>query len=193
MTPKSRNSEDRTRRPLVDNDSVIMFPQQWIRLKKQCIDIQSYRVLGNAYRNVSVHTATNLQRRVTAKSAITLLLKEVISIQFDQNLPQGENWATEDIIKQNAKYDRPQKRTEHIRRSGKSEVKPLVYEVFPLFVFPKCYIYSKIVLKLIADPPGEYPIYRFIYSGTHKLLVALPGYVTTGVRNGGIGLTDRLD
>jgi hypothetical protein len=34
---------------------------------------------------------TNLQSMVTAKNAITLLLKEVISIRFDQNLPQGEN------------------------------------------------------------------------------------------------------
>jgi hypothetical protein len=52
--------------------------------------IQSRRFLGNAYRNVSVHMATNLQRTVTAEDAITLLLKEVI-IRFDQNLPQGEN------------------------------------------------------------------------------------------------------
>jgi hypothetical protein len=35
--------------------------------------------------------ATNLQSTVTAKNVITLLIKEVISIRFDQNLPQGEN------------------------------------------------------------------------------------------------------
>jgi hypothetical protein len=35
--------------------------------------------------------ATNLQSTVTEKNAITLLLKEVIFIWFDQNLPQGEN------------------------------------------------------------------------------------------------------
>jgi hypothetical protein len=35
--------------------------------------------------------ATNVQSRVTEKNTITLLLKEVISIRFDQNLPQGEN------------------------------------------------------------------------------------------------------
>jgi hypothetical protein len=35
--------------------------------------------------------ATNHQSTVTEKNAITLLLKEVISIRFDQNLPQGEN------------------------------------------------------------------------------------------------------
>jgi hypothetical protein len=45
---------------------------------------------GIAYRNVSVHTATNLQSTVTARNTITLLLKEVISIRFDQTLPQGE-------------------------------------------------------------------------------------------------------
>jgi hypothetical protein len=34
---------------------------------------------------------TNLQSIVTAKNARTLLLKEVFSMQFDQNVPQGEN------------------------------------------------------------------------------------------------------
>jgi hypothetical protein len=34
---------------------------------------------------------TNLKSTVTVKNAITLLLKEVISIRFDKNLPQGEN------------------------------------------------------------------------------------------------------
>jgi hypothetical protein len=33
----------------------------------------------------------NLQDTVTEKNAITLLLKEVISMRFDQNLPQGVN------------------------------------------------------------------------------------------------------
>jgi hypothetical protein len=66
MTPESRNSGGRVRRPY-----------------------------NNAYRNVSVHTATNLQSTVIARNAITLLLKEVTSIRFDQNLPQGENWPTE--------------------------------------------------------------------------------------------------
>jgi hypothetical protein len=37
MTPESRNSRGRSRQPLLDNGSVILFPQQWIRLKKQCI------------------------------------------------------------------------------------------------------------------------------------------------------------
>jgi hypothetical protein len=34
---------------------------------------------------------TNLQSIVTAKNAIALLLKEVLSIQFDQNLRQRKN------------------------------------------------------------------------------------------------------
>jgi hypothetical protein len=38
---------------------------------------------------------TNLQGTVTAKNTITLLLKEVISIRFDQNLLQGENSPTD--------------------------------------------------------------------------------------------------
>jgi hypothetical protein len=33
----------------------------------------------------------NLQSTVTAKTMVTLLLKEAISIRFEQNLPQGEN------------------------------------------------------------------------------------------------------
>jgi hypothetical protein len=44
---------------------------------------------------------TNLQSTVTAKNAITLLLKDVIPMLFDQNLPQGENRPTEDRIRQN--------------------------------------------------------------------------------------------
>jgi hypothetical protein len=44
MTPESRNYGDRTRRPLLDNGSVIMFPQETIRLKKQCF----------AYRTTSI-------------------------------------------------------------------------------------------------------------------------------------------
>jgi hypothetical protein len=37
MTPESRSSGGRATRPLLANDSVVMFPQQRIRLKKQCI------------------------------------------------------------------------------------------------------------------------------------------------------------
>jgi hypothetical protein len=47
-----------------------------------------------------VSTATNLQSTVTAKNAIILLLKEVNSKEFDQKLPQGENWPSEDRIQQ---------------------------------------------------------------------------------------------
>jgi hypothetical protein len=49
---------------------------------------KSRRFLGNAYRTASFHAATNLQSTVTAKNAITLLLKEVICIRFDQNPPK---------------------------------------------------------------------------------------------------------
>jgi hypothetical protein len=72
--------------------------------------IQSHRFLCNTYRNVSVHTATNLQSTGTATNVITLLLMEVISIWFDQNLPHAENWPTEDRIRQN---------TEEVRISHK--------------------------------------------------------------------------
>jgi hypothetical protein len=60
-------------------------------------------------------------------NAITLLLKEVLSIRFDQNLPQGEKWP-----EQNTEYDRRQNTTEHRRRQkkkSKSEEKSLVYVV----------------------------------------------------------------
>jgi hypothetical protein len=73
--------------------------------------------LGNAHRNVSVHTATNLQIKITAKNAVTPLLKEMIPILFDQNLPQGENWPTDD------------RRQIVARRSYRTEVKSLFYVV----------------------------------------------------------------
>jgi hypothetical protein len=37
MKPESRNSGGRAKRPLLYSGSVIMFPQQRIRLKEQCI------------------------------------------------------------------------------------------------------------------------------------------------------------
>jgi hypothetical protein len=77
------------------------FPSNKCDWRSNALHIESRRFLGNTCRNVSVHTATNLQSTVTAKNEITLLLKEVISIQFDQNLPQGENWPTEGRIRQN--------------------------------------------------------------------------------------------
>jgi hypothetical protein len=48
----------------------------------------------------------NLQCTVTAKNEINLLLKEVISIRFDKNLPQGENRPTENRRRQNTEEDR---------------------------------------------------------------------------------------
>jgi hypothetical protein len=58
---------------------------------------------------------TDLQSTVTVKNTITLLLKEVISVLFNQNLPQGENWVTEDRIWQNAEEDRTQKTESKVR------------------------------------------------------------------------------
>jgi hypothetical protein len=46
---------------------------------------------------------TNLQRTVTVKNTITVLLTEVNSIRFDKNLPRGEN---------TTEYDRTQKTSE---------------------------------------------------------------------------------
>jgi hypothetical protein len=83
--------------------------------------IESGRFLGNAYRNVSIHTATNLQSTVTAKNAITLLLKDEISIRFKQNLPQGENCPTENRIKQNTEEGRTQKKKKK-KKKVRSEV-----------------------------------------------------------------------
>jgi hypothetical protein len=50
--------------------------------RSNALHTESRGFLGNAYRNVSVHTATNIQSTVTAKNAVTLLLKEVISTRF---------------------------------------------------------------------------------------------------------------
>jgi hypothetical protein len=73
---------------------------------------------------------TNFQSTVTAKNAITLLLKEVISVPFDQNPPQGENWPTEGRWRQNTEEDRTHKRTEHRRRQKKkSEVGSEVFSL----------------------------------------------------------------
>jgi hypothetical protein len=66
----------------------------------------------------------NLQRTVRAKNAITLLLKEVISIQFDQNLPQGVNWPTD---KSSTEYDR--RRKTNRRQKKNSEVKFVLPEL----------------------------------------------------------------
>jgi hypothetical protein len=38
----------------------------------------------------------------------------------------------------------------------------VTFRVFSLFVVTKCCGHSKIALQLIAVPPGEYPINRFI-------------------------------
>jgi hypothetical protein len=113
--------------------------------------------LGNAYRNVSVHAAKNLQSTVTAKNAINLLLKELIYIRFDQDLPQRENWQTEDRIRQTT--DRSQKWSFIL-----CGLVTVAFSMLSLLVDAKCY--SKTVLQIIVVSPGEYPINRFIWSGT---------------------------
>jgi hypothetical protein len=92
------------------------------------------RFLGNAYRNVSVYTATNLQSTVAARKAITLLLEEVISTRFDQNLPQGENWPTE------GKQNSEEFRSEAFILCG---VVTVTFRVLSLFVVMNYYSYSK--------------------------------------------------
>jgi hypothetical protein len=131
------------------------FPQQRIRLKKQCI---ARRFLGNAYRNISALTATNLQSTTTAKNAISLLLKEVIFIRFDQNLAQGENWPTETEYDRRPKTNRRQKKKSEEVRSEVfilCGVVTVTLRVLSLFVVTKCYSYRKIVLQLTVVPPGE--------------------------------------
>jgi hypothetical protein len=78
-------------------------------------------------------------------------LKGVISIRFDQNLPQGENWPTDDRIRRQNTEDK-----------FKSEVKSLVCVVSSLFVITMCYSYSETVLQLTVVLPDEYPINWFI-------------------------------
>jgi hypothetical protein len=111
------------------------------RFHSNALHTESRWFLGSAYRNVSVHMATNLQSIVTAKNVITLPLKEVISIRFNQILPQGGKWPTE----------------------ARSEV--FIFRVLLLFIVTKSY--SKTVLQLIVVLPGEYPINQFISSRTH--------------------------
>jgi hypothetical protein len=52
MTPESRNSGGRARRPLLDNGPVIMFSQQGKRMKKQSI---AYRVTSIPRRRFRSH------------------------------------------------------------------------------------------------------------------------------------------
>jgi hypothetical protein len=129
---------------------------------RNALHTESHQYLGSAYRNACVHMTMNHQSTVTAKNTITLLLKEMISILFDQNLPQGENWPTEDRIQHKTEYDRAQKTSEEEVRSQVFILYGVVMvtiRVLLLFVVTKCY--SKIVLHLIVVLPGEYPINGF--------------------------------
>jgi hypothetical protein len=96
-----------------------------------------------------------------AKNARPLLLEEVISIQFDQNLPQGENWPAE--LKIQLETEDKQKSEEEVR----SEVFILcgvtvTFRVLSWSLVMKRYSYSKVVLQLIVVLPAEHAINRFI-------------------------------
>jgi hypothetical protein len=54
----------------------------------------------------------------------------------------------------------------------------VTFRLLSLNAVTKCYNYSKTVLQANLFPLGEYPINRSSQSGTHELLVALPGYAT---------------
>jgi hypothetical protein len=124
--------------------------------RRNALHTESRQYLGNAYRNVTGHTATNLQTTVTAKNAITLLLNEMISIRFDKNQPQRGNWLTQ---------DRKDKRQREVRSEVFTScgVVTVTFRVL-LFVVTKCYSYSKIVLQLTVVPPGEYSIVTVTFS-----------------------------
>jgi hypothetical protein len=124
--------------------------------RSNALHAESRRFLGNACRNVPVHTATNLHSTAVEKSAITLLLKEVISIRFDQNLPQGENWPTEVRIRQ--KTNRSQ--TEVFSLCG---VVTVTFGVLSLFVVTKCYGYSTFESVIINCSSARWTSYKSIH------------------------------
>jgi hypothetical protein len=79
--------------------------------RSNALHTESRRFLGNAYRYSNSEERDN---------------STVISLRFDQNLPLGENWPTEN-----------RQKSEKVR----SEV--FLYVVSSLFVLTKCYSYSK--------------------------------------------------
>jgi hypothetical protein len=144
MTPESRNSGSRARRPLLDNGSVIMFPQQWIRLKKQFI----------AYRVTSIPTQ-KIQKRF--RSHCNEPPKHSKSERENSTLEGGDLLTVQP--EPTSRRD-----TTEVRESVRSEVfnlcgvATITFRVLTLFVVTKCYSYSKIVLLLTVVPPGEYQI-----------------------------------
>jgi hypothetical protein len=97
---------------LLDNGSIIMFPQQRIRLKKQCI----------VYGVTSIHRQYIQKRSLSHGNEPTKQSngegcdKSTDVGRFDQNLLQGENSPKEYRIRQNREDARR-------KRSGNSEVK----------------------------------------------------------------------
>jgi hypothetical protein len=81
------------------------FPQQWIRLKKQCTSIL-FTVTSTPRQRIQKHFRSHGNeppKHSNSAERNTLLLKEVISIWLDQNLPQGVKWPTEDKQKSEVK------------------------------------------------------------------------------------------
>jgi hypothetical protein len=76
--------------------------------RSNALHTESRRFLGNAWRNVSLHTATKLQSTITAKNAITPLLKEV------RLKPTSGRDSTEYLHRTPASHRR--------RRKGKSQI-----------------------------------------------------------------------
>jgi hypothetical protein len=127
------------------------FPQQRIRLKKQCI---AYRVTSIPRQRIQKRFRSHGNEPPTHNN----------SEECDNSTAEGGDPHTvrPEPTSEREMTNRRQKRTEHRRRSWGSEVKSLVYVVLPLFVVMKCCSYSKTVLQLIVVPRGEYPINRFI-------------------------------
>jgi hypothetical protein len=87
MTPESRNNGGIARRPLLGSGS---FSQQRIRLKSNAFHIETSVPRLRIQKRFRSHS-NEPPEHSTVKNARILLLKEVISIRFEQNLPQGEN------------------------------------------------------------------------------------------------------
>jgi hypothetical protein len=143
MTPESRNSGGRARRPLLDNGSVIMFPQQRIRLRKKF----------TAYRVTSI-SEQRIQTRFRSRGNEPP--KHSNSEERDNSIAEGGVLHTVRPEPTSGKEltNRGQNTTEHRRCQKKSEVRSeaLVYVVLSLFVVTKCYSYSKTVLQIIRNP-----------------------------------------
>jgi hypothetical protein len=125
MTPESRSGGGRARRPLLDNGCVIMFPQQRIRLKKQCI----------AYRVTSI-PRQHIQKRF--RSHGNEPPKHSNSEERDNSTVEGGDLHTV----------RPEP-TSGKELTNRRQKKSLVYVMLSLFVVTRCRSYSKIECVII--------------------------------------------